>query len=163
LGAQVVGPGEVDKRANAAAVAITAKMTVDDIANLDLCYAPPYSPAMDNLITAANIARNKLDRVYQSITPAQVKAKIDRGDNFIFLDVRSQQEYDAVHIENTILIPLGQLRNRFSELPLDKEIITFCKISLRGYEAALILKAQGFSKVKVMDGGIMIWPYEKKI
>ncbi len=161
LGMQAVGLGVVDKRIDVAAMAITAKMTVDDIANADLSYAPPYSPAMDNIITAANIARNKLDGIFKSITPMEVKEKIDRGEDFVFLDVRTQEEYKTVHIKDTILIPLGELRNRIDELPSDKEIIVFCKISLRGYEAALTLQAAGFKDVKVMDGGIAMWPYEK--
>ncbi len=63
----------------------------------------------------------------------------------------------------SILIPLGVLRKRVSELPKDKEIITFCAISLRGYEASLILKSAGFPNVKVLDGGIAMWPYEKEM
>lgn len=159
LGFQAVGLGVVDKRIDVAAVAITSKMTVDDIANLDLCYAPPYSMAMDNLITAADIARNKLDGMFQSITPMEVKEKMDRGDDYLFLDVRSPGEYETIRLDNSVLIPLGKLRSRLSELPKDKEIITFCKISLRGYEAALILQAAGFKDVKVMDGGVVMWPY----
>jgi rhodanese-related sulfurtransferase len=59
---------------------------------------------------------------------------------------------------------LGQLRKRLEELPQDKsiEIITWCKISLRGYEAALILQANGFQNVKVLEGGIMAWPYKRE-
>ena len=159
LGLQAVGLGVVDKRIDVAATAITAKMTVDDIAHLDLCYAPPYSPAMDNIITASDVARNKLDGRFQSVTPMEVKEKIDRGDDFVFLDVRSSGEYETVRLANTTLIPLGKLRNRLEELPKDKEIIAFCKISLRGYEAALILQAAGFEDVKVMDGGVVMWPY----
>lgn len=161
LGLQAVGMGVVDKRVDVAATAITAKMTVDDIANVDLSYSPPYSPAMDNIITAADVARNKLDGLYQSITPMEVKAKIDNGDDMVLLDVRSPGEYKEFHLDNSVLIPLGKIRTRLSELPKDKEIIAFCKISLRGYEAALILKAAGFKNVKVMDGGIVMWPYEK--
>ncbi|MDD3375453.1 MAG: FAD-dependent oxidoreductase [Candidatus Omnitrophica bacterium] len=161
LGFQAVGLGEVDKRIDVAATAITANMTVDQIANLDLCYAPPYSPAMDNIITAANIARNKLDGLYLSLTPDEVKKKMENSEDFILLDVRSQEEYDETYIENSTLIPLGQLRKRISEIPDNKEIIVFCKISLRGYEAALILQANGFKNVKVMDGGIVAWPYKK--
>jgi rhodanese-related sulfurtransferase len=159
LGLQVIGPGDVDKRVDIAVTAITAGMTVDQIANLDLSYAPPYSPAMDNIITAANIARNKLDGLFASIAPQEVQAKIERGEDFVFLDVRSPGEYEEVHIENTTLIPLGTLRQRYTELPKDKEIIVFCKISLRGYEAALILGSRGFKDVKVMDGGVLMWPY----
>jgi len=66
-----------------------------------------------------------------------------------------------VRLPHSTLIPLGALRGRLDELPKDKEIVTFCKISLRGYEAALILKAAGFRNVSVMDGGIATWPYEK--
>ena len=66
-------------------------------------------------------------------------------------------------MDNAVLIPLGKLRSRLSELPKDKEIIAFCKISLRGYEAALILQAADFKNVKVMDGGVVMWPYEKVV
>jgi rhodanese-related sulfurtransferase len=58
-------------------------------------------------------------------------------------------------------IPSGALRSRLSEIPKGKEIVTFCRLSIRGYEAALILKAAGFSRVCVMDGGLVMWPYEK--
>jgi NADPH-dependent 2,4-dienoyl-CoA reductase/sulfur reductase-like enzyme/rhodanese-related sulfurtransferase len=161
LGLQAVGPGVVDKRIDIAATAITAKMTVDQVAQLDLCYAPPYAPAMDNILTSANIARNQIDGLYQSISPEDVKEKMDRKENVLLLDVRSPQEYDEVNIEGSVLIPLGQLRRRLKEIPSDKEIITFCKISLRGYEAALILQSAGFRNVKVMDGGILMWPFQK--
>jgi len=116
---------------------------------------------MDNIITAADIARNKLDGLYESITPMQVKEKIDRGEDIVLLDVRSPGEYESMRLANSTLIPLGKLRTRLSEIPRDKEIVVFCKISLRGYEAALILKAAGFENVKVMDGGVVMWPYEK--
>ncbi len=88
-----------------------------------------------------------------------VKEKIEKGDDFVFLDVRNQNEYDDVHIEGTKLIPLGQLKERMGELPKDKEIIAFCKISLRGYEACKVLDAGGFKDTKFMDGGIVTWPF----
>jgi len=161
LGAQANGPGEGAKRVDVAAMAITSGMTVDQLANADLCYAPPYAPAMDNIITAANVARNKLDGIMKGITPAELRTKIDNGEDILLLDVRSPAEYEEVHLENSKLIPLGTLRERLREIPKDKEIITYCQISLRGYEAALILEAAGFKNVKVMDGGVMMWPYEK--
>ena len=64
-------------------------------------------------------------------------------------------------IEQAINIPLGKLRGNLNKLDKSKEVIAFCKISLRGYEAALILKNAGFNNVKVMDGGILMWPYKK--
>ena len=161
LGAQAVGPGAGDKRIDVAAVAITGRMTVDQLANADLCYAPPYAPAMDNIITAANVARNKLDGHMIGVSSEEVHRMMADKKDFVFLDVRSPGEYEQVRLPNSTLIPLGALRCRLDELPRDKEIVTFCKISLRGYEAALILKGSGFENVRVMDGGIAMWPYEK--
>ena len=158
LGAQATGPGNAERRIDIVATALSAGMTVDQLANLDLSYAPPYSPAVDNLITGANILRNKIDGYMEGITPAEVLAKLDNKEDFILLDVRSPAECEQMSIENTIHIPLGTLRNNFNRLDKDKEIIAFCKISLRGYEAALILKQAGFKRVKVMDGGILMWP-----
>ncbi|NOY82544.1 MAG: FAD-dependent oxidoreductase [Kiritimatiellaeota bacterium] len=160
LGVQAVGPGDAAKRVDVAAMAVTAGLTVDDVAGADLCYAPPYSAAMDNIITAANVMRNKLDGFFEGVTPEQLKRKMDAGDEFFLLDVRTPQEVAGIALPGAVNIPLGALRGRTAEVPRDKEIITFCKISLRGYEAALILNAAGFRSVKVLDGGIVMWPYE---
>jgi len=160
LGAQATGPGDGSKRIDVAAMALMAGMTVDQLANADLCYAPPYAPAMDNIITAANVARNKLDGRMAGVTPMEVKRMLDEEQDFVFLDVRTPGEYEQIRLPHSALIPLGALRERLDELPRDKPIVTFCKISLRGYEAALILRAGGFRNVRVMDGGIAMWPYD---
>ena len=141
-------------------MAITAGMTVDQLSKADLCYAPPYSPALDNIITAANVARNKLDGLMSGITAAEVKARLEAKDDFLFLDVRSPMEYKQEHLPGSTLIPLGELRSRLAELPRDKDIVTFCKVSLRGYEAARILQGAGFTRVRVMDGGVAAWPFD---
>lgn len=163
IGAQITGPGDVAKRMEIAVANITSGTSVTDISHYDLAYAPPFSPAMDNIITAANIAENKLNGFGSSYTPLEVKEKLERGDDFIWLDVRSPQEYEQMRIEDPHikLIPLGKLRSSLDELPKDKEIIPFCKISLRGYEAQRILAGEGYNAVKFMDGGIVCWPYEK--
>jgi NADPH-dependent 2,4-dienoyl-CoA reductase/sulfur reductase-like enzyme/rhodanese-related sulfurtransferase len=161
LGVQVTGPGEGAKRIDVAATAITAGMTLDQLANLDLSYAPPYSSAMDNLITAANVARNKRDGFMIGISAESVQRKMQNGEDFVLLDVRSPHEYGQVNLPKSTLIPLGVLRKRLSEIPRNKEVITYCAISLRGYEASLILRAAGFTDVKVLDGGIAMWPYDK--
>jgi rhodanese-related sulfurtransferase len=161
LGAQAVGAGAGDKRIDVAAMAITAGMTVDQLANADLCYAPPYSDAMDNLITAANVGRNKLDGRMVGVSAAEIYKKLQAKEDFIFLDVRSPIEYEEVRLPGSTLAPLGSLRSRLGELPRHKPIVTFCELSLRGYEAYLILKAAGFENVRVLDGGLVMWPYEK--
>ena len=161
LGAQAVGPGDGDKRIDIAATAITGGMTIDEVANLDLCYAPPYSPAMDNIVTAANVARNKLDGYMVGVSAEEVHKMLTERKDFVFLDVRTVGEHEQVRLPGAKLIPLASLRGRLDEIPRDKEIVTFCQISLHGYEAALILKAAGFKDVRVLDGGIAMWPYEK--
>ncbi len=162
LGIQVTGPGEGAKRIDVAATAITAGMTVDQLAHLDLSYAPPYASAMDNLITAANVVRNKRDGYMVGISAESVQRKIQSGEDFILLDVRSPKEFEQVRLPKSTLIPLGALRKRLPEIPKEKEIVTYCAISLRGYEASLILRAAGFRNVKVLDGGVAMWPYEKE-
>ncbi len=161
LGAQATGPGEADKRIDVAATAITMGMTAEQLSNLDLCYAPPYAPAVDNILTAANILRNKIDGLMVGVTAHEVKALGTPGVDFTFLDTRSPEEVSAVAIPGAVNIPLGAIRNRVSELDKSKPIVTFCKISLRGYEAALILWKAGFTDVRVLDGGVVMWPFEK--
>jgi rhodanese-related sulfurtransferase len=161
LGAQAIGPGNTDKRIDVTATAIAAQMTVEQIANLDLCYAPPYSPVIDNIITAANVARNKLDGLMDGVSPKEVWQMIQEKKNFVLLDVRTPSEYHRQRIDGAVFIPLASLRSRYVELDRNKPIVAFCNYSLRGYEAAIILKHQGFKNIKVLDGGLEMWPYEK--
>ncbi|HBA86745.1 MAG TPA: pyridine nucleotide-disulfide oxidoreductase [Geobacter sp.] len=160
LGLQAAGEGAVDKRLDAAATAITFRATAEQLSQLDLAYAPPYGAAMDNLIVAADIMKNKLSGHARGISAREVKRKFEEEEDFILLDVRSPAEHGEIGIEGAKLIPLGVLREKLHELPKDKEIITFCKISLRGYEAQKILDAAGFTDTKFMDGGILAWPYK---
>jgi rhodanese-related sulfurtransferase len=101
----------------------------------------------------------------KGISSIEVKKKIDSGEKPFFLDVRGPDEFEQMRLGiGETLIPLGVLRKRFNEMPQDKncEVITYCKISLRGYEAALALEGAGWKNVKVMEGGIMAWPYGRE-
>jgi len=165
LGVQCVGPGDVSKRIATAAMALHGKLTVTDLAVADLPYAPPFSPAIDNLIAATHVLENKMAGRMTGISCRDVKAKVDAGEDVYILDTRGPDEYEAMRLGiGEVLIPLGALRNRLDELPEDKskEIICFCKISLRGYEAASLLEAHGWTNVKVMEGGIMAWPFGRE-
>lgn len=166
LGYQCVGPGDVSKQIATAAMAMLGKLTVEDLINADLPYAPPFSLAIDHFITAAHISQNKLKGRMTGISVTEVWDKIQAGEKPFFLDGRSPAEFAEMHLGiGEQLIPLGALRSRMAEqLPTDKnaEIICFCKISLRGYEAETILRAYGYTNVKVMEGGIMAWPYPRK-
>jgi NADPH-dependent 2,4-dienoyl-CoA reductase/sulfur reductase-like enzyme/rhodanese-related sulfurtransferase len=161
LGVQVLGQGEVAKRIDVLATAINFGATVDQLPNLDLAYAPPYSEALDNVIHSANVLRNILDGVAIKLTAAEVKARLDAGEDLLLLDVRSPQEFEATGIDDprVHLVPLGKLRSSLADLPPDKPIVTFCKVSLRGYEAQRILSGAGFANVAYMEGGISTWPY----
>lgn len=160
LGMQAVGPGDAARATDVAAMALHAGMTMDELSKTDLAYAPPYSPAMDNVITASDVVRNKMDGVAVGIPPKEVKRRLDAGEPVYLLDVRSPAEVAQVSIPGAVNIPLAKLRDRVEELPRDREVICFCKISLRGYEAALIAGAAGCD-AKFMDGGIVMWPYER--
>ncbi|KOH46855.1 FAD-dependent oxidoreductase [Sunxiuqinia dokdonensis] len=165
LGAQCLGPGDVAKQLAIWATAIKGNLTVDDMLNADLPYAPPFSLAIDHSIASAHIMQNKMNGLFEGISALEVKEKVDRGEDIFLLDTRGADEFAETRLGiGETLIPIGWLRSRMDELPKDKnkEIITFCKISLRGYEAAVLIKAHGYTKVKVMEGGIAGWPFEKE-
>ncbi len=161
IGAQVWGPGNVDKVIDTIATAITFKSTVDDMTQLDLAYAPPYAPPLGNAVTAANVLQNKLDGKTKSVSPSEIQEKEKSGDEFVFLDVRGPNELDSLCVKKTTNIPLPLLNQRVSELPKDREIVTSCGIGLRASIAYRILTQQGFENVQFMEGGVIAWPDPK--
>ncbi|MDF2501150.1 MAG: npr [Anaerosporomusa subterranea] len=161
LGMQAVGEGEVAKRVDVAAAVLTMGGTIDDLFDIDLSYAPPYNSPIDNLAVAANAVMNKLAGKFNGISPITAKEKMQTG-KAVFLDVRTPDECEQIRLAdcpNIKYIPLGQLRSRLAELNKEDEIVAFCKISLRGYEAEGILEGAGFENVMVMEGGIVSWPF----
>ncbi|HOH55586.1 MAG TPA: rhodanese-like domain-containing protein, partial [Paludibacteraceae bacterium] len=165
LGAQVIGPGEVSKQVAIWAMAIKGNLTIDDMVNADLPYAPPYSLAIDHSIATAHVMQNKLKGLFNGLSAKELKEKLKNKEPMVLIDVRNADEYEEMRLGiGEKLVPLGQLRKRLNELPEDKntEIITWCKISLRGYEAARVLQAYGYQNVKVLEGGIVAWPYQRE-
>ncbi|RPJ62225.1 MAG: pyridine nucleotide-disulfide oxidoreductase, partial [Dehalococcoidia bacterium] len=159
LGGQGVGPGDVIKRIDVLATAITMGMSIDTLANLDLCYAPPYNSALDTLHHTANLIRNKLAGRVEGVKPSEVKNKIDKNEDFLLLDVRDHIEADTVRIEapHTELIPLPVLNARMNRLPKEKEIVALCSKGSRAYQATCALKGAGFTDVKFMEGSLACW------
>ncbi|WP_295583674.1 FAD-dependent oxidoreductase [uncultured Lamprocystis sp.] len=165
LGFQCIGPGDASKRVATVAMALRGQLTVTDLVNADLPYAPPYSLALDHVIVAAQVMENKLAGRMKGLSAREVKQRVDQGADCFILDTRGPTEFEELRLGiGETLIPLGALRARLNELPQDKdkEIILYCKISLRGYEGAAILQAHGWRNVKVMEGGIMAWPYPRE-
>jgi len=154
LGAQAVGEEGVDKRIDVLAVALRACMTVDDLAELELCYAPPYGAAKDpvNLagMAAQNIRAGLVDVVHwnQMGTDALAGAFI--------LDVRDAAETKVGMLPGAKHIPLGELRQRLEELPRDREIVVHCQSGQRSYNACRLLSQRGFS-VRNLSGSWRTW------
>ncbi|HWQ78905.1 MAG TPA: DsrE/DsrF/DrsH-like family protein [Anaerovoracaceae bacterium] len=148
-GAQAVGSDAVDKRIDTIAVTIRLGGTVRDLKTLELAYAPPYSSAKDPVNMAGFVAENILtDRAVFAPWDVDVTAQ-----NIVALDVRETAEVEAYALPKYKHIPLGQLRKRLAELDKDSEIITFCAIGVRSYNAARILTENGFNNVRVYPGG----------
>lgn len=165
LGVQVAGMGNAAKRLDVAAAVVSMGGTLDDVAGIDLAYAPPYSPPIDPVATCAHVLTNKLDGLAKGISPFAAKARIDQG-GVLLLDVRTPQEFEAMQLPYEVThIPLGALREKAQnkELPTDKDILAFCKVSMRGYEAQRILNAAGYDRVCFIEGGIVGWPFEVKM
>ncbi|MHC4884221.1 MAG: FAD-dependent oxidoreductase [Planctomycetota bacterium] len=159
IGAQAAGPGEVSKRIDIAAMAISAGMRVEELSQADLCYAPAYAAVMDSMINAANIARNKLEESFEGVSSLDLQAALEAGEGLVLVDVRTAGEFRRRRIPGAVSIPLASLRSRLRELPLNQRIVIYGEISLRAYEAALTLRAVGYEEVQVLDGGIAMWPF----
>ncbi|MFH0810927.1 MAG: rhodanese-like domain-containing protein, partial [Pseudomonadota bacterium] len=162
LGVQMVGPGDVARRLDAAVAAMSFGATIKQMSQLDLGYAPPYASAMDLLIVAANVLRNKIEGGVPSATPLEVKAALASENPPLLLDVRSKPEWDKVRLQadGVLHLPYLQLRKTMDRLPRDREIVTFCWGGLRAYEAAIMLREAGFPKVRFLDGSLFTWPFD---
>lgn len=149
LGAQIVGNDGVDKRIDTLGVAMRLGAKVTDLKDLELAYAPPYSSAKDPVNMAGFVAENILTGlVKQASYDVTVK-----DPNAFLLDVREPGEVAMYAIPKAINIPLGQLRDRLSELNKEDRIIVFCAIGVRAYMGARILMQNGFKNVEIYPGG----------
>lgn len=159
LGSRIMGPGNVEKRIDVVATAIKGKLTIDDLAETDTAYAPPFSTALDPIAHAANALRNKCDGLMRSYNIQEIHAKAQREEPFTVLDVRTQQEitqmgslpYESIHI------PLGELNARVQELPRDRSLFILCKVGARAWTAFTMLKHAGFSNIAVIEGGFLAY------
>jgi CoA-disulfide reductase len=150
FGAQGVGYDGVDKRIDVIATAIKGGLTVFNLPDLELAYAPPYSSAKDPVNMAGYVASNIIEGLVDIVYWDEIDEIIKNGG--LLIDVRDEIERDMGYIKGSINIPLGELRSRLNEIPKDKEIYVTCQVGLRGYLAARILMQNGY-KVKNLDGG----------
>ena len=149
FGAQITGYEMVDKRIDVIAAAIRGGMTVYDLEELELAYAPPYSSAKDPINMAAYAAENIL---LKKSSPFYLNDLASLPENALLLDTRTVGEYEHGTIPGAVNIPLDSLRDRLDEIPADKEIYVTCQIGLRGYLAEQILKGHGYSAHNLLGG-----------
>jgi NADPH-dependent 2,4-dienoyl-CoA reductase/sulfur reductase-like enzyme/rhodanese-related sulfurtransferase len=158
LGAQVVGRKGADKRIDVLATAIRAGMTVYDLEELELAYAPPYSSAKDPVNMAGFVAANILKGDVGVTHWHEIKG-ID-PDRVFLLDVRTPMEFRRGNIPGAVNIPLDELRDRLKKIPADKEVVVYCQIGLRAYVAARVLMHKEY-RVKNLSGGYNVWSHTK--
>lgn len=149
-GAQAVGKDSVDKRIDVIATAIKGGLTIKDLPDLELAYAPPYSSAKDPINMAGYVASNIMEGEVDTIQWHEIDRILADGGTLI--DVRKPEEWENGHITGATSIPLDELRDRLDDLPKEETIYVNCQVGLRGYIAARILAENGF-KVKNLDGG----------
>lgn len=150
FGAQAIGADGVDKRIDVIATAIKGGLTVEDLTNLELSYAPPYSSAKDPVNMAGYVATNVLLGDLEQIQWHEVDQII--ADGGLLIDVREAKERENGYIKGSINISLNELRNHLNQIPKDQPVYVSCQVGLRGYLASRILKNSGYN-VKNVDGG----------
>ncbi|MBR7123975.1 MAG: FAD-dependent oxidoreductase [Candidatus Methanomethylophilaceae archaeon] len=155
LGVQIVGYDGVDKRVDVMAVAIRAGMTVEDLAELELSYAPPYSSAKDPVNYAGFVATNLISGLVKQYHWDELDAKV-ADPNITVVDLRTAAEYANQHIEGPLHIPVDELRDRLSEIPKDKPVAIFCHSGLRSYIGYRILAQNGYD-CSHMAGGFRFY------
>jgi len=151
LGAQALGISGVDKFIDVIATSIKFKATIDDLSELELAYAPPFLSAKSPANMLGFIGQNIEDGLLEQVFMEDLKNYNEKEN--IILDVREELELIGGKFDNSINIPLSELRKRYNELPKDKEIWTYCAVGLRGYIASRFLSQKGY-KVKNLAGGI---------
>lgn len=150
LGAQAIGKGNVVKRIDVIATAMAFGGTVENLKNLELCYAPPFGTAKDVVNFAGYIGCNLLRGDFKQVKVDQIRELL--VDKALIIDVREKFEYENGHIKGVNNIPLSEFRERVNEIPKDKPVYLHCRSGQRSYNAALILKSLGYDKVYNVTG-----------
>lgn len=153
LGAQAIGMGDVAKRVDVIATLIKLGGTVEDLKDLELCYAPPYSTAKDVVNYAGYIASNLLNGDFKQVNIDKVRELVE--SNAYIVDVREVREYENGHIKGAKNIPLSQLRERVNEIPKDVPVYLHCRTGQRSYNATLALQNLGYKNLYNITGSFL--------
>lgn len=160
LGAQAIGYTGVEKRIDVIATAIAAGMTVRELQDIELAYAPPFSSAKDPVNMAGYAASNILDGLVKKVDVMEIDQLVEGGE--YLLDIRTEEEYSLGNINGSVNIPLDELRDRMDEIPKDRNIYVNCQVGLRGYLGCRILNQNGFNTYN-LDGGYSLYSNYKRV
>lgn len=155
LGAQIVGESGVDKRIDIIALAIQTKLPIYELAKAELSYAPPFGSAKDPINMIGYISENLKNKLVEQFHIEDIES-LKKDKNNLFIDVRSEDEYQSGHIDGAINIPLDKLRIHLNEIDKNKMLCINCQSALRSYIACRILSQYGF-KCKHLSGGYRIY------
>ena len=153
LGAQANGEDGVDKRIDVIATAMHGNLTIEDLMDLELAYAPQFGSAKDAINIAGYVGNNVLNGTTPTLQWHELETARANGAQVI--DVRSGGEHGFANIPGTLNIPVEELRDRLSEVQLEN-VVVYCQVGQRGHIATQILKANG-ANVKNLDGGYLTW------
>ena len=153
LGAQCVSKGEAVKRVDVVAAMLPFGATLEDAANVELCYAPPFSIARDSINFAGLIGMNLLTDRFRQVHMTEAR-KLVENEEYI-LDVRPQAAFDAGHIKGAHSIPLEELRDRYQEIPKDRPVYIHCRTSKNSYYAISALQGLGYDNITNIQGSIL--------
>lgn len=155
LGGQAFGHEGADKRIDVLATALQGKLTLHDLAEVDLAYAPPYSSANDPVNLAAFVGLNDISGDSPLVTAAQLKAELASAKPPFVLDVRTHAEHGRSHLAGAVQIGVNDLRAEIDRVPRDRRIVVHCRVGFRGHLALRILKGLGFQDVANVTGGFL--------
>ena len=155
LGGQAFGRGGVDKRIDVLATALAARMTLHDLAELDLAYAPPYSSANDPVNMAAFVGQDDLSGVSPLVTATQLKAELASATPPLLLDVRTLREFEQGHVKGAKHIPVDDLRFELAAIPRDRRVVVHCRAGFRAHLALQVLRAHGITDLANVTGGYL--------
>ncbi len=153
LGAQAIGKGNVDKRIDVIATLIAMNGTLEDLKELELCYSPVFGTARDVVNLAALVALNVLHGVSKQVHVSEVRELVE--NKACIIDVRGRDEFEMGHLIGALNIPLGELRQRVSEIPHDRPVYLHCRTSQRSYNASMALKGRGFDNIINISGSFL--------
>ncbi len=165
LGCQVVGAGDVARIVDSAAAALRYGATIEDLAYMDFCYAPPFGAPITPLANAANIALNKLSGMAETVSAFELLEMIDSDRDFLMIDVRTEGELKIrppIEDPRSRAIDMHDFREKTDELPKDKPLILICQLGQRSYEVLQMLKGEGFKNAKSLEGGLRIFTRTQK-